>query len=158
MIRSQFVYVGGFAERKSGVRRIIESHKTHPDFDQSKLRNDVCLVLLKKKLPYGPNVQPICLPDASFELVDDEKIYLAGWGSKSVSGALENTLRSAQLNVTPFGKCSAAYGKDGMELASEGQFCGSTNDGGVGPCRGDWGAPAVVQRKTVLIICLKREI
>ena len=146
MIRSQFVYVGGFAERKSGVRRIIESHKIHPDFDQSKLRNDVCLVLLKKELPYGPNVQPICLPDESFELIDDEEVYIAGWGSKSVSGGLESNLRSAQLNIKSFEICSKNYGKDGMELNKEAQFCASTNDGGVGPCRGDWGGPAVVLR------------
>jgi hypothetical protein len=46
MTQSNFVFVGGFGARKSGVRRTIESKHISPDFNQAKMRNDLCLVKL----------------------------------------------------------------------------------------------------------------
>ena len=145
-IQSNYAFVGGFAERKTGVRRIIESQMIHPNYNQAKIRSDVCLVHLKKELPYGPNVQPICLPDADFALVDGEPMFIAGWGSKTVSGALQDTLHAVELPVVKFSKCEKQYGDAGLPLDGAVHYCAMTDGGGVGPCRGDWGAPAVVIR------------
>ena len=143
MQKSNYVYVGGFSTRKTGMRRTINERRVHPNFDQSKLRNDVCLVHLKQPVPFGPNIQPICLPSATDTLEKGAMLYLAGWGSTSIKGGLSKELRSAKIPVIPFAACEAQYGKLGLQLKEKSHICAMKNGGGVGPCRGDWGAPAV---------------
>ena len=143
--KSNYVYLGGFGQRKSGLRRVVVERNIHPEFDQSLLRNDVCLVKLKSPVPFGPNIQPICLPPAgNNKPAKGSLLYTAGWGSISVPGGSSKTMTSGKLPVIPFDSCENQYKKLGLELDKYAHFCVMKNAGGVGPCRGDWGSPAVL--------------
>ncbi|CAG5107778.1 Oidioi.mRNA.OKI2018_I69.chr1.g3483.t1.cds [Oikopleura dioica] len=139
-------YIGGFAERESGVKRTIRQKTVSPDFNQGKLRNDLCLVSFTEPLELGPNLRPICLPSGGFSLEDGEHLFIAGWGSRTVTGALSDNLSSAALPVVSFKTCEKEYGDLGLELDNKAHFCANSPNGGIGPCRGDWGAPSVVMR------------
>ena len=143
MQRSNYAFIGGFSKRKSGLRRVVLERKVHPDFDQSLVRNDICLVRLGAPVPFGPNIQPICLPPSNLKVAQGTMLHIAGWGSQSVSSGLSKTLRSAALPTIPFQACFNQYKQLGLELEQKSHVCAMKNGGGVGPCRGDWGAPAV---------------
>ncbi len=139
-------YIGGFSARESGVKRTISQKIMSPDFNQAKLRNDLCLVSFTEPLEIGANLRPICLPANGFTLDEGEHLFIAGWGSKTVSGALSENLNSAALPIVAFEKCKKEYGDLGLELSDSAHFCANSPNGGIGPCRGDWGAPSVVMR------------
>ncbi|CBY40535.1 unnamed protein product, partial [Oikopleura dioica] len=139
-------YIGGFSARESGVKRTISQKIISPDFSQAKLRNDLCLVSFTEPLEIGANLRPICLPANGFALDEGEHLFIAGWGSKTVSGALSENLNSAALPIVAFEKCEKEYGDLGLELSDSAHFCANSPNGGIGPCRGDWGAPSVVMR------------
>ena len=72
-------------------------------------------------------------------------MYTAGWGSISVPGAASKSMTSGKLPVIPYDSCVTQYKKLGLELDKSAHFCVMKNAGGVGPCRGDWGSPAVLR-------------
>ena len=143
MQRSNYAFIGGFSKRKSGLRRAVAERQIHPDFDQSLVRNDICLVRFAAPVPFGPNIQPVCLPPSSLNIKQGTLLHIAGWGSQSVSSGLSQRLRSATLPTIPFQACFNQYKPLGLDLEAKSHVCAMKNGGGVGPCRGDWGAPAI---------------
>lgn len=57
------------------VKRII----SHPMFSPLDLEDDIALIELDKPLEFGPNIQPICLPNKNADFTRQEGI-VSGWG------------------------------------------------------------------------------
>ena len=67
--------LGSSTGQKIPILKVIN----HPDFSQDCF-NDIAILKLAKPLRFNLNVQPACLPDASFEPKPNSGAWLSGWG------------------------------------------------------------------------------
>ena len=82
-------------------------------------------------------VQPACLPQKNtnnFPMIENAKLFAAGWGQLFYSGNYSNKLQNVEINVYNGSACS--YLKN-----SNSQICAGELDGGKGTCLGDVGGP-----------------
>ena len=55
---------------------------TKPAFNKDTMNNDIVILKLAKSLTFNKNVQPACLPDASFSPDTSKKpAVVSGWGT-----------------------------------------------------------------------------
>ena len=71
----------------TGQRIPILKVINHPDFSQDCF-NDIAILKLAKPLRFNLNVQPACLPDASFEPKPNSGAWVSGWSNFWVNGTL----------------------------------------------------------------------
>ena len=67
--------LGSSTGQKIPILKVIN----HPDFSQDCF-NDIAILKLAKPLRFNLNVQPACLPDASFEPKPNSGAWVSGWG------------------------------------------------------------------------------
>ena len=64
----------------------------HPEFNPSILDFDVAILKLSSPLIWTDNVQPACLPDASFTPEENGQLgFISGWGTTKF-GMLRNSV------------------------------------------------------------------
>ncbi|KAF7235898.1 Transmembrane protease serine 9 [Varanus komodoensis] len=68
--------VGG-SSVKVRVQRVV----THPAYNAARLDFDVALLELTQPLPFGKEIQPICLPPSAQDFPVGRKCMISGWGS-----------------------------------------------------------------------------
>jgi len=98
--------------------------------------DNIAIVRLFDLLQFNSNVQPVCLPDTSFE---PKSIgWVSGWG-KNESGEWSTTLKFTNVHINAYNECKLY-----RQNITENMVC-SFGDGGNGDvCTGDIGGPLVV--------------
>ncbi|XP_038601144.1 serine protease 56 [Tachyglossus aculeatus] len=124
----------GQQEEEMSVNRIL----VHPKFDPRTFHNDVALVQLQIPVSLSEWVQPVCLPERSWELPEGTICAIAGWGAIYEEGPAAETLREARVPLLGLETCRAALGP---ALLTATMFCAGYLAGGVDSCQGDSGGP-----------------
>ncbi|KAM8912450.1 complement C1r subcomponent-like protein isoform 1-T1 [Lycaon pictus] len=124
------------------VRRVV----VHPDYRQHESRNfdgDLALLELQRRVPLGPSLLPVCLPER-------EALYRSGvWGYVSGFGVdlgwLTTELKYSRLPVAPRAACQAwLQDKQRSEVFSANMFCAGDKMRQQSVCQGDSGGVYVV--------------
>ncbi|XP_038295049.1 complement C1r subcomponent-like protein isoform X5 [Canis lupus familiaris] len=124
------------------VRRVV----VHPDYRQHESCNfdgDLALLELQRRVPLGPSLLPVCLPER-------EALYRSGvWGYVSGFGVdlgwLTTELKYSRLPVAPRAACQAwLQDKQRSEVFSANMFCAGDKMRQQSVCQGDSGGVYVV--------------
>lgn len=117
------------------VKRII----VHPDYNREEGKNDIALVILKYPLIYGSRVQPVHLPEFSYDLGNNESVWITGWGYSNSTNdnedGIPDNLQAAQVRIVDQDACIYAY-RDISRAITDNMFCaGIENVGGTDTCQ-----------------------
>lgn len=96
--RKRFDFPGA---QKPGLA-YIESVKVHPDYDKKTLANNIAVLRLAMPFDFVKsegNITNACLPEKSASKMDDESLFVSGWGSKMPSTNSKEQLRP-QLQIS----------------------------------------------------------
>ena len=52
----------------------------HPEYVEATLQNDISILKLAEPLPFGDDIQPMCLPAGDYVPDSGKKCYASGWG------------------------------------------------------------------------------
>nr|AAP12674.1 trypsin precursor LlSgP3 [Lygus lineolaris] len=114
----------------------VQEFITHEQYNlRSNLENDVALLVLKSKIPFGKTIGPACFPKANLNIVG-QKVRVIGWGRLSSGGLQPDILQKVDLDVKPISACQKVY--NGI---TEGQVCTYTEKKDA--CQGDSGGPVI---------------
>ncbi|XP_069038793.1 complement C1s subcomponent-like isoform X1 [Lepisosteus oculatus] len=129
---------------------ILESEKIfiHPGYPKAPTSgrrtnydNDIALVRLKSRVPLGPHLLPICLPERKDDgtLISERLGFVSGWG-RTEHGTLSSKLLYVEIPVKDRATCSKRKdGKPVTQTFSENMFCAGEKD--KDSCSGDSGGP-----------------
>ncbi|XP_034622919.1 complement C1r subcomponent-like [Trachemys scripta elegans] len=130
----------------------IRSVSVHPDYDpddENNFNGDIALIELQDPVPLGPNLLPICLPDASNSTfyANGYMGYVSGFGVEK--NVLADRLKYVSLPVGDQRSCKKwLQGKEvnGKPMVfSENMFCAGSPSVGKDTCQGDSGSVFTVQ-------------
>lgn len=119
----------------------------HPNYIQStgprtNFDNDIALIRLASRVNLGPNLLPICLPDATMSLMENEQGTVSGWGKTETSThqfVTSHMLKYAHIGVLSLADCRNTPAK---QIAfTNNMFCAGAE--GMDSCRQDSGGPFV---------------
>ncbi|KAJ3586506.1 hypothetical protein NHX12_012904 [Muraenolepis orangiensis] len=110
----------------------------HPNWDSSRIRNDIALIKLNTPVTVSGIIMPACLPDAGQILPHEAPCLVTGWGRLTTGGATADALQQALLPVVGHSTCSR-YDYWG-NMVSTSMVCAG-GDGKLSSCNGDSGGP-----------------
>ncbi|KAJ1928236.1 hypothetical protein IWQ60_002216 [Tieghemiomyces parasiticus] len=127
--------VGSNSVKQASVY-LIRKVSVHPDYDYTKLRNDIALLRLEKAVKLNGGTRVVAL--ANSQIKDGDVLLAVGWGKTSNTGRVTDDLRQVEITVGPTGDCHAA---DSDFTSQNGpQLCAAHNEGH-DTCQGDSGGP-----------------
>ena len=103
--------------------------------------NDYVILKLSSALTFDNDVQPACLPDASFSPVK-QVCYTSGWGTLSSGGSAPDILQWVDVPIITNDDCDAAYS---WYKITDSMICAAYPEGGKDACQGDSGGPLVCE-------------
>jgi len=125
------------SEQTRSLGRIV----IHPGFPGPfDISNDIAILRTSSPFVFNANVAPI--PIVQADHVTEGIASIAGWGSTSEDGELEDVLHKAEVPVVSDEVCRAAYGSDEIE---DNMLCAGLPEGGVDMCVGDIGGPLTTE-------------
>ncbi|XP_047995220.1 serine protease easter-like [Leguminivora glycinivorella] len=110
----------------------------HPQYDDTRLQNDIALIRLKGTAPYTDYIRPICLPLINVDSPDFSNLPLsvAGWGR---NGRYQSDVKqSTVVHLVPQGECKAHY-----PHLTRRHVCAAGHTG-EDTCKGDSGGPLMM--------------
>ncbi|KAL1782555.1 serine protease 42 [Sigmodon hispidus] len=119
------------------------------NFDLRTMKGDIALVLLVTPVNYSSFIQPVCLPEKSFQVKSGTLCWVTGWGYQGENDTVFTSVlfREVQQNILPKKHCNQLFQrqlKTSANLVMEGMICGQ-HDSGQSPCWGDSGNPLVCE-------------
>lgn len=120
-----------------GVRHIFK----HEAYTSSTLDSDVALVVLDKNLTYTRTVQPVQLAAYGEHLLEDNDIFVSGWGLTAETGKVSFLLNYVAVRLINQNTCSKSY--QYIATITSKMFCAGYPQGGKDSCQGDSGGPLV---------------
>lgn len=124
------------------VRRVF----VHPDYRQDEphdFHGDIALLELKRSVPLGPHLLPVCLPDREALYRPGRWGYVSGFGVEM--GWLSIKLKYSRLPVAPRAACEAwLRERRRPEAFTNGMFCAGDQTRPQSVCQGDSGGAFVV--------------
>jgi len=136
------VRMGGTVLNAPGVNLRSTTMKTHPQYNDQTLENDIALIQLPSAVTFSDKIRPVCLPRASTHAslsFAGVSAQVSGWGRHSDSvGAISDFLRDVTVPIITNSACF--WGPPGHQL------CIKTT-GGKSSCQGDSGGPLVVRQQ-----------
>ncbi|XP_064115532.1 phenoloxidase-activating factor 1-like [Macrobrachium nipponense] len=112
---------------------------SHPNYDtRTPFSDDIALIRLDRKATLNRLVQPICLPDAQFDIksyLNGRNGTVAGWGNTE-DGPKSRVLKSVGVPFVSLDTCQPLY----QNLLNSDQVCFG-GEGGRDSCSGDSGGP-----------------
>ncbi|KAK9499615.1 hypothetical protein O3M35_002628 [Rhynocoris fuscipes] len=101
-------------------------------------RNDIALIILKKKIEFSANVMPICLPNSPVNL-NNQYVTVTGW-DLNVKNKHPEILKKNKLRVVDINSCSFVY-SNVFNTNNPDKLCTFSKDPAF--CKGDLGAPII---------------
>ena len=130
--------------------------KVHPNYDDSSLDFDTCILTTEKIELDGIYTNIVCLPEQGAQIPTNDdnsangiKCYTAGWGATEPDGEGADILKSVQLNVFSDTYCeeNSLY-----TTFAKGSFCAGRSDAKKDSCQGDSGGPLVCIENDVPVL------
>jgi len=142
------VFIDSISAYQGTQRRVVD-RRLHPEYTTFSGKND--FMLLKLDAPIT-DVKPVSLASTpSDDPTTGEKITVVGFGAQvEGSGDIAPVLQKVTLDFIPHITCSFQYGRVGLPIDEESEFCtGIVNgDGGKDSCQGDSGGPVLNEEGT----------
>ncbi|XP_068179770.1 ovochymase [Antennarius striatus] len=123
----------------------------HPNFvkgigERTNHDNDIALIRFTSRVNLGPNLLPICLPEANMSLMENEQGTVSGWGLTNVRKALfviSPILKFAHIGVYSLTECqnTPSPSKNKQMIFTDNMFCAGAE--GKDSCGQDSGGPFV---------------
>ncbi|XP_058028415.1 transmembrane protease serine 12-like isoform X2 [Ahaetulla prasina] len=130
-----------FKHKTYAIKRRIKAIKNYYFYDSKSYEGDIAVFQLSKSIIFNDYVQPICLPNGTFDLTSDMKCFVSGWGMKKEKGKGSLTLQEAQIKIFSLDTCNQYDWHAGS--VPDTAFCAGSEIGGVDTCQGDSGGPLV---------------
>ncbi|XP_050090811.1 phenoloxidase-activating factor 2-like [Anopheles aquasalis] len=130
--------------------RVRKAHK-HKDFVIHSLINNIAVLELASDVQYGPTVQPVCLPEKDYPSLSSREILIfTGWGKtvmNTPSSNGHNFLKKVILRNNEQSICKEEMKSydSSHRFELHPSFVCATQVHEEQPCRGDAGAPVVVE-------------
>ncbi|KAJ9584010.1 hypothetical protein L9F63_021639 [Diploptera punctata] len=124
------------------IQLTVTEKYVHPNYDSSRISNDVALLKLPTKVQLSDKVQTIRLPSRSQanQAFENAAATVSGWGRDSDnSNAISPILRFVQVPVITNTLCNLMF----FGSIQSSNIC-TSGTGGKGTCNGDSGGPLVV--------------
>ncbi|XP_073168239.1 complement C1r subcomponent [Lepidochelys kempii] len=130
----------------------VRNVSVHPDYDpddENNFSGDIALIELRDPVPLGPNLLPVCLPDASNSTFYTTGYmgYVSGFGVEK--NVLADRLKYVSLPVGDQRSCKKWLQEKEVNgkamVFSENMFCAGSPSGGKDTCQGDSGSVFAVQ-------------
>lgn len=113
----------------------------HPEwnFNEEKFDADIAVVVLFTPIEFNRQIQPVCLPKASFDEVVGTG-FVVGWGRSENTGYNRHESTPSQLKIPAINSshCYTTFYILGS-FSSNRAFCGGYENQGKAPCLGDSG-------------------
>lgn len=68
------------------MRRKVQSIIIHENYAAHKHDDDIAVVKLSTPVVFSDEVHRVCLPDATFEVLPKNKVFVTGWGALKANG------------------------------------------------------------------------
>lgn len=68
------------------MRRKVQTIIIHENYAAHKHDDDIAVVTLSTPLTFSDEVGRDCLPDVSFEVLPQSKVFVTGWGALKANG------------------------------------------------------------------------
>ncbi len=146
---------GTISDRFSNVV-VMDSERIiiHPNYikvpgERTNFDNDIALIRLASRVTLGPNLLPICLPEANSVLMENEMGTVSGWGITDVtvqgrtSFATSKSLKYAHIGIYSESECrDTPHTPSNTRMTfTENMFCAGAE--GKDSCRKDSGGPFI---------------
>lgn len=103
---------------------------------------DIALLQLDKYAVFDDHVRPLCLPDSSRVLTDQDLCTVTGYGSVKQAGPKSSVLLQANVKIVHRTKCKQTYMKlSPPKAVTQNMVCAGYDRGGTDACQGDSGGP-----------------
>lgn len=108
----------------------------HPDwkYDQENYDADIAIVALSDSVEFSKEIQPICLPGASFDAVIG-KGTIVGWGKTTAKAAYDDTPNQLEVPVVNASYCYTRF-PELARISSHRAFCAGVEKIKLGSCTG----------------------
>ncbi|XP_064142381.1 transmembrane protease serine 11G-like [Loxodonta africana] len=126
------------------MRRNVQSIIIHENYAAHEHEDDIAVVKLATPVTFSDDVHRVCLPDATFEVLPESKVFVTGWGALGKNDLFPNTLREVQVEIISNDVCNQVQVYGGA--VSSGMICAGFLEGKKDACEGDSGGPLVIAR------------
>lgn len=124
-----------------GITRQVAKVIVHPQYDPSRIVNDVALLKLASPVPINDKIRPVCLPSNNHNF-DRKDAIVAGWGLIKEGGVTSNYLQEVTVPIITNQECRNTRYKSKIQDV---MLCaGLVKQGGKDACQGDSGGPLIV--------------
>ena len=128
---------------KDKGKRIKISKVINHNYTSTTEDNDIAIVKLATPLTFGKNIQPICLPSATFNPSVGATCFTSGWGNLKENGKAPTKLQYVGVPIVSSESCNATY----SQTLTANYVCAGFAAGGKDSCQGDSGGPLVCMEK-----------
>ncbi|XP_076592574.1 complement C1s subcomponent [Chaetodon auriga] len=126
-------------------RIIIHPNYVKDTAERTNFDNDIALIRLASRVNLGPNLLPICLPEANRTLVEHEQGTISGWGkTEGTTGFVTSyMLKYAHIGVYSLTRCQDTPSTSNRKrmIFTNNMFCAGAP--GKDSCQKDSGGPFV---------------
>ena len=142
-INNRYIMAGAVNRNDNSGQIIKISQKISNTVDvykPSTLNNDYIILKLESDLQFNENVQPACLPEATYEPGTSGKTcYVSGWGTlQSGANSLPADLQWVGVPTMTNDQCKNYYNS-----ITDSMICAGFEQGGKDSCQGDSGGPFI---------------
>uniref|UniRef100_A0A8C8WI51 Peptidase S1 domain-containing protein n=1 Tax=Panthera leo TaxID=9689 RepID=A0A8C8WI51_PANLE len=124
----------------------VEDIVCHRFFDDTTLRHDIALALLAFAVNYSSYMQPVCLPEKSFQAETGTECWVTGWGQPE-EAPMPVLLQETEQHILHHKKCNWILQTQlgtFRSMVRKGMICAYRAEK-KGICKGDSGGPLVCE-------------
>ncbi|XP_015172523.1 PREDICTED: transmembrane protease serine 9-like [Polistes dominula] len=115
------------------------------DFSFLNFDNDIALLQLNDRVPFGDTIRPICLPTIKENEYVGSNAIASGWGTLQEEGKPSCLLKEVEVPVMSLEDCrNTSYSP---RMISDNMLCAGYPDGKKDSCQGDSGGPLITERE-----------
>ncbi|XP_059474617.1 trypsin-1-like, partial [Neocloeon triangulifer] len=142
----------GSVNVNDGTRHQVTNIIMHESYDAlDSWNNDIAILEVATPFVYGPNEQPITLPNQGDEPAVGSAATVIGWGRIANGGSLSTALKEVVIEIRDQTLCQSVYNGIGYDVYP-GQICADVPEGNLGSCNGDSGGPLLVDGVVVGLV------
>ncbi|OQR73916.1 transmembrane protease serine 9-like, partial [Tropilaelaps mercedesae] len=118
---------------------------SHPRFNNRTYLNDIAIMRMRRSVPYGQGIAPICIPISTGNDTEYEgrSASVAGWGELYYAGPASSILQEVTLPIQALDTCQEAFKRTVIKF-NESYLCAGSLQGDRDTCRGDSGGPLML--------------
>ncbi|KAM3967152.1 trypsin 5G1 [Aphomia sociella] len=134
--------VVGTARRLSGGQSYdVSTILVHEEYSPVTLENDIAVVVTDVTITFSENVNSVTIAPLNFQLPENTKAVVSGFGTTSYEGTASSVLLAAKVNIISQQTCARAYLR--IATITTGMVCATAQDPPRDACQGDSGGPLV---------------